>query len=455
MKKLVFINPVSKFRKGFLRTKTTKYVPLVYGILAALTPDNWDIEIIDENYDDFRFKEADLVGITAYTGSAYRAYKIAAEYRKKKIPVVMGGIHASMLPDEAGRYVDSVVVGEAESVWPGLLADFDNNRLKKLYTGRRLPLDRIPIARHDLFHENYTMGSVLTTRGCPFNCDFCTVSAFNGNKYRMRPVEHVLDELERIKQDKLFFIDDNIIGYSKSSKEHAKAIFKGMIDRGIKKSWWSQASLNFADDEELLQLAAESGCRLIFMGIESEKADALQSINKRLNKKIGSDKYKEAFDKIHKAGIAVLGSFIFGLETDTREDIIRRREYVLNSDIDAYQLGILTPMPGTKTFEKYTSEGRIFKNNYPEDWKYYSVEDVTFEPGSITSENLYEEMKTTWEILYGKKVVTKKFIKTLRLTGNLESAMWALSTNISYSNMRSDLFGTEPFKIEDIIGKPV
>ncbi len=452
MKKLLFINPVSRFRKGFLRTETTKYVPLAYGILAALTPDNWEIEIMDENYDDFRFKEADLVGITAYTNSAYRAYEIAAEYRKKKIPVVMGGIHASMLPAEAERYVDTVVIGEGESVWPQLIADFERNRMKKLYTGQRLPLEQIPIARHDLFHPKYAMGSVLTTRGCPFSCDFCTVTAFNGNKYRMRPVEHVLDELEQIKQEKVFFIDDNIVGYSKKSAEHAKAIFRGMIRRGMKKKWWSQASLNFADDPELLELAAESGCRLIFIGIESEQADALQTINKRLNKKIGADKYREAFEKIHKAGIAVLGSFIFGLETDTREDIVRRRNYVLNSDIDTYQLGILTPLPGTKTFEKYRSENRIFRNNYPEDWKYYSVEDVTFRPGRISAEELFEEMKNTWELLYGKKVITRKFIKTLRSTRNLESAVWALSTNISYSNMMCDLFGAEPFKIEDIIG---
>ncbi len=457
MKKIIFINPVSKLRKGFLRSDNTKYIPLVYGILAALTPDNFEIEIIDENFDEFSFKEADLVGITAYTSSANRAYQIAAEYRKRKIPVVMGGIHASMMPQEALRFVDAVVVGEAESVWRNVLSDFENNSLKNIYYGERLPLDKIPMPRYDLFNKKYEVGSVFTTRGCPFNCDFCTVTIFNGKKYRMRPVEDVLDNIEKVPQSKLFFIDDNIIGYSKQSKEHAKAIFKGMIERGIKKSWWSQASLNFAEDEELLSLASQSGCRLVFIGVESEKISALKSINKRLNANVGTDNYREAFDKIHKAGIAVLGSFIFGLDTDTKQDIIDRREYILHSNIDTYQLGILTPMPGTKIFNEFSAANRIFKNNYPEDWEYYSVEDVTFNPAKMTESELYDEMLKTWSLLYGKKTVTKKFIETLRATKNMEAAVWALSTNISYSSMAVDLpdnpLNIEPFKMEDIIGK--
>ncbi len=452
MKKLLFINPVSLLRKGFLRSENTKYPPLVYGILSALTPNDWEIKIIDENFDTFSFEEADLVGITAYTSSAYRAYQIAKEYRKKNIPVVMGGIHASMLPNEAQQYVDTVVIGEAESVWQQLIADFEKHKIQKIYRGERLPLDEIPIARHDLYHKDYAMGSVFTTRGCPFNCDFCSVTAFNGRKYRMRPVEYVLDELEQVKQDKFFFIDDNIIGYSKSSKAHAKAIFQGMINRGIKKTWFSQASFNFADDEELLQLAAESGCRFIFIGIESEKIDALKSVNKILNSRKGIDQYQHAFKKIHDAGIAILGSFIFGLETDTKQDVIDRGNYIQNNDIDAYQLGILTPMPGTKTYYDLKAQQRILKTNYPFDWQYYSVEDVTIIPGSIDIEDFINEMKIMVYKLYGKKVITRKFISTLRATHNMEAAVWALSTNISYRNMLSDMFEDKQFSIEDIIG---
>ncbi len=435
-----------------MRSAGTKYPPLVYGILAALTPDNWEIEILDENFEDFSFREADLVGLTGYTSSIFRAYEIAAVYREKSIPVIIGGIHASMLPKEAGRHADAVVVGEAESVWPTLIRDFENGKLQKLYHGTQLPLEQIPKARHELFNKDYFVGSLLTTRGCPFNCDFCTVTAFNGRKYRMRPVEDVLDELETIPQDKFFFIDDNIIGYSKQSREHAKAIFQGIIDRGIRKNWWSQASLNFADDPEILRLASESGCRLIFMGIESEKTAGLESTNKKLNLKVGVDKYEAAFKKIHDAGIAVLGSFIFGLDSDTVEDLENRKDFIINSSIDCYQAGILTPMPGTKTYTEFANQGRITHTDYPRDWQYYSVEDVTFKPAKMEGEQLKETMKKNWYELYGKKTMARKFMSTLRATRNIESAIWALSTNISYRNMGTDIYGLEKFTIESLIG---
>ena len=451
-KKLLFINPVSEFRRGFLRSAGTKYPPLVYGILAALTPDDWEIEILDENFEDFEFHKADLVGLTGYTSSIYRAYEIAAVYREKKIPVVMGGIHVSMMPKEAIEHADSVVVGEAESVWKNVIADFEKGKLQEFYYGSRLPLDQIPKAKHELFNKDYFVGSLLTTRGCPFDCSFCTVTAFNGSKYRMRPVEDVLDELETIPQDKFFFIDDNIIGYSKQSREHAKAIFQGIIDRGIKKHWWSQASLNFADDPEILRLAFESGCRLIFMGIESEKTEGLESTNKKLNLKVGVDKYEAAFKKIHDAGIAVLGSFIFGLDTDTVEDLENRKNYIINSSIDCYQAGILTPMPGTRTYKEFDQASRITHTNYPTDWQYYSVEDVTFKPEKMNGEQLKESMKKSWYELYGRKTMVRKFMKTLRATKNIDSAIWALSTNISYRNMATDLYGDEKFTIESLIG---
>ncbi|RLD43869.1 MAG: radical SAM protein [Bacteroidetes bacterium] len=452
MKKLLLINPVSEFRRGFLRSESAKFPPLVYGILAALTPDNWEIEILDENFDEFTFQEADLVGLTAYTSSIYRAYEIAAVYRKKNIPVVIGGVHVSMMPKEAIQYADSVVVGEAESVWKNVIADFENGKLQQFYYGTRLSLDQIPKAKHELFHKDYFIGSIMTTRGCPFDCSFCTVTAFNGSKYRMRPVENVLDELETIPQENFFFIDDNIIGYSKQSRDHAKAIFQGMIDRGIKKKWWSQASLNFADDPDLLKLAFESGCRMIFIGIESEKTEGLESTNKKLNLKIGVDKYETAFKRIHDAGIAILGSFIFGLETDTTRDLINRKDYIINSSIDCYQAAILTPMPGTQTFKQLSKENRISRNNYPFDWQYYSGEDIAFTPSKMSEKELLDIMKLNRYELYGKKTMIKKFIKTLRATRSTDAAVWAISSSISYRNMLMDIYGDERFTIESLIG---
>ena len=451
--KLLLINPVSEFRQGFLRSEITKYPPLAYGIIAALTPDNWEIEIIDENFDNFEFREADLVGLTGYTSSIYRAYQIADIYKKKNIPVVIGGVHVSMMPKEAKEYADSVVVGEVESCWADVIKDFDNNSLKPFYYGERLSLDNIPPIDYNLFNPNYKVSSTITTRGCPFDCEFCTVTAFNGSKYRMRPVENVLDELEKIPQEMFFFVDDNILGYSKTSKEHAKKIFQGIIDRGIKKYWWSQASLNFADDEEFLKLAFESGCRLIFIGIEAETTEGLISTNKTLNVKIGVDKYNDAFNKIRKAGISVLGSFIFGLDSDSEQDVINRKDYIINSDVDCFQTGILTPLPGTKTYKRFEKEGRIIKNNYPEDWQYYSVADVTFKPKKMKPERLKEIMDDNWTALYSKNTITRKFIKTLRTTKNMEASTWAIATNMSYRNIMHELFeGDTLFTIESLIG---
>ncbi|MCF6171648.1 MAG: B12-binding domain-containing radical SAM protein [Bacteroidales bacterium] len=453
-KKLLFINPVSRLHRDFLKTQTAKYPPLAFAILAALTPDNWEVELLDENFGDFSFRPADLVGFTAFTSSVYRAYEIAAIYREKGIPTILGGIHASMLPREAGEHVDSVLIGEAENIWKSVLKDAEKGKLKKYYHGSQANLDRLPKARFDLFHPDYVIGSIQTTRGCPFNCDFCTVTPFNGSKYRMRPVEDVLDEIESLPQDKFYIIDDNLIGYSKQSAEHAKAIFRGMIERKINKKWWSQSSMNFADDEEVIRLAADSGCQIIFLGIESEQEEGLESTNKKLNSRMGVDKYAEVFRRVHQAGISIIGSFIFGLDSDSEEDLRARKDYILNNDIDSYQTSILTPLPGSKTYKTFEREGRLTRTNYPFDWQYYTMQDVVIQPNKMSSETLETVMKENFKALFNKKTILRKFMKGLRLTKNAESAAWALSTNISYRNLTgAELFDEQYFTVEDLIGK--
>jgi len=453
-KKLLFINPVSLLRRNFLKTDTAKYPPLAFAILAALTPENWEVELLDENFEDFTYRPADLVAFTAFTSSVYRAYEIAAIYKEKNIPTILGGIHASMLPKEASEYMDSVVIGEAESIWKKVLIDAENGKLKRYYHGSQLPLDQLPKARFDLFHPDYVIGSIQTTRGCPFNCDFCTVTPFNGSKYRMRPVEDVLDEIESLPQDQFYIIDDNLIGYSKQSVEHAKALFRGMIERKINKKWWSQSSMNFADDEEVIQLASESGCQVIFLGIESEQIEGLESTNKKLNARMGVDKYAEVFQKIHKAGISIIGSFIFGLDSDTEEGLKARTAYILNNDIDSYQSSILTPLPGSKTYKLFEEEGRLTKTNYPFDWQYYTMQDVVIKPKKMSSKTLENVMNENWKALFNKKTMLQKFMKSLRLTKNAEAATWALSTNISYRNLlSSELFKEQYFSVEDLMGK--
>ena len=248
---------------------------MLFRSIAALTPPGWKVKIIDENFRNFSYYEADFVGFTAFSSTVSRAYELAKIYRDKGVPTVIGGIHASMCPEEAAEFVDSVVIGEAESIWPQVISDFEGKCLKRIYKGSLPDLIHSPKPRRELFHPGYIFASVQTTRGCPMNCDFCSVTAFNGSKYRNRPIDEVVDEMEEIPQKNIFILDDNIVGNTAGAQARAIELFRAMVDRGIKKDWIGQASLNVADNEEVLKYAAKSGCRMLFIGIESEREDQI------------------------------------------------------------------------------------------------------------------------------------------------------------------------------------
>jgi len=431
-KHLVLVNPVNPIRKGFLMRNLSTFPPLALAILASLTPDHWDISIIDENIKPFEFKKADLVGITSFTPSAPRAYEIAGIYRKIGIPVIMGGIHASMLPDEALGYVDCVVTGEAESIWGQVISDFENNCLKNRYQGVLLPMGGYPIPRHDLLSPEYSFSAVQTSRGCPMQCHFCSVSAFNGCKYRQRPINEILDELEVIPQKLLFFFDDNIIGYGKESQERAIELFKGIVKRKIKKHWVSQASINFADNPEVLKWAAKAGCKMIFLGLESETEDQLKEAGKQLNLKRGVDQYKQVIRKIHRYGISINAGFIFGMDQDSAASIRKRFDYMLKSSIDAFQTTILTPLPGTELFTKLANEGRLLFSNFPEDWCRYDYSESVIMPKQMQPEELNSIMRENHIRLYNRKSVRKRFYRSLFNILRFEPAWWGYVTNYNY-----------------------
>ncbi len=438
MKKLLLINPVNKARVGLTINKSSRFPPIGLGIVAALTPDNWVVEILDENFDEFQYQEADLVGITAFTASVNRAYEIAKLYRINKIPVVMGGIHASLQNEEAIQYVDSIVVGEAEGVWRQVIKDYENNNIQKIYKSEKLDLSKTPIARHDLFNKGYMFGSIQTARGCPMDCDFCSVTSFNGNTYRQRPIENVLDEMGKIPQKMIFIVDDNIIGHGKAASKRALNLFKGIINRGIKKEWFCQASLNIADNEEILKYAAKAGCRMVFIGLEAENDESLKDANKKLNLKMGVNSYETAFKKINKHGIAVLGAFIYGFDTDNYDVLENRTNFVIKSGVDVIQTTILTPLPGTRLFNKMFNEGRLLHTNYPSDWNYYDMTEAIFIPKLMEAVELNSCMKKC-NARVGK-AIGKKFFKTLVATKNFKTAMWALSSNINYQNVSKNQY---------------
>jgi radical SAM superfamily enzyme YgiQ (UPF0313 family) len=434
-RKLVLINPVNPARTGLTVNKSSRFPPLGLGIVAALTPEQWDVALVDENWEPFVYQDADLVGITAFTASANRAYEIAAAYRRRGVPVVMGGIHASMCPDEALRFVDAVVVGEAETAWPQVVADVEAGRLQRVYRGEWADMAGLPRPRRDLFHPGYIFASVQTSRGCPMDCEFCSVTAFNGRRYRRRPPEEVLDELETIPHKMLFFVDDNIIGYGEESREQALALFRGMVERGMDKWWFCQASLNFADDEEVLRWAGRAGCKMVFLGLEAEEVDALAEVNKRLNLRRGVESYAEAFRRIHRAGIAVLGAFIFGMDGDTPERLRRRAAYMVRSGVDVMQTTFLTPLPGTRLFERLRDEGRLLYSDFPRDWERYDMTEVTHRPQGMTPERLAQALTDANRRMYAWPVLLWKTARTLWETRNPMAAMFAWQSNVNYRNV--------------------
>jgi radical SAM superfamily enzyme YgiQ (UPF0313 family) len=434
-RRLLLVNPVNAVRAGFSENRSSRFPPLNLGIVAALTPRDWEIKLVDENVETLIYHEADLVGITAFTSAANRAYQIAGEYRARGIPVVMGGVHSSMRTVEALQFVDAVVTGEVETVWPQVIQDVQAGTLQPIYQGQWLDLADLPVARRDIYHGDYIFASIQTSRGCPLDCDFCSVTAYNGRRYRRRPPQQVLDEIETIPNKLLFFVDDNIIGYGSSCRQQALELFQGMVERGLQKSWFCQASINVADDSEILEWAGRAGCRMIFLGIEAEDEDALAQINKRLNLKRGPKGYAETFDRIHRAGIAVLGAFIFGMDGDTPEKLQRRADYMIQSDVDAMQATIMTPLPGTQLFDRLSREGRLLYTDFPRDWEHYSLTEVVHQPIGMEPGELLAVIQQCVQRVYEQRTLKQKAKRTLAATGNWEATEFAYQTNMNYRNI--------------------
>jgi radical SAM superfamily enzyme YgiQ (UPF0313 family) len=344
-------------------------------VLAGLTPPEWEISIIDENLgvpEYATLPRPDLVGITAFTSQANRAYEVADIYRRLGVPVVMGGIHATMCLDEVMARADAVVTGEAEGVWPQVLVDARNGRLKRLYEGGFAEIKDVRPARHDLLTRGYAFGAVQTTRGCPLNCSFCSVTAFNGARYRQRPIADVVREFQLIRERRVLVVDDNLIGTRAEHIARAKDLFRAMAQADLRKEWIAQATINLADDEELMALAAKAGCRGVFIGFESPTPEGLRELGKKFNLTKGRD-FRASVRRIQRHNILVVGSFILGLDVD--EPGIGRRIATVASHygVDNLNALFLTPLPGTRLWDQMKAENRIALDTFPEDWKYYTL----------------------------------------------------------------------------------
>lgn len=432
MRILLLIHPKTRLgAEGFGQTESWGLPPLSLAYIAALTPGHWKVRLVDEYVEkiDFAKEDADLVGISTYTSNAGRAYELSKMFCSRNIPVVLGGIHVSMVPDEAMDYADAVVVGEAESVWPGIIRDVESGNLKRRYDGARLPLENIPVPRRDLFSSRYEMDVVQTTRGCPFACEFCSVTAFNGAEYRQRPVQSVLDELATIKKKVVYFVDDNFFGVSEKHMARAFELCRGMIDRKMNKIWVTQTSINAASNKDLLKIAFASGCRGLYIGFESVGAESLAEMHKCVNLSIGLAGYRDAIRRIHECGICVIGAFILGNDHD-RSDVFRKTlDFVNKAGVDVPQFGFLTPFPGTRLFDRFTAENRIFCGTYPADWDQYDTDHVVFRSLNLDAAELVRGFDYIVRQRFSPLSVIRQGIKTLFATGNIVSTVLACNMN--------------------------
>jgi radical SAM superfamily enzyme YgiQ (UPF0313 family) len=359
--------------------KNIWFAHLTLTTLAALTPPDIDVQITDENVEPIDFQEdVDLVGITGMVMHAPRAYEIASRFRQRGIPVVMGGPHASSLALEAKEHVDAVVIGEAENVWGGLIEDLKKGCLKPFYKADTYcSMERMPYPRLELLKKNayMTVNCVQTTRGCPYQCDFCHVTHFFGKTYRCRPVDDVIEEVKRLQGEFIVFIDDNIAG----NRQYAKELFARL--KPLKKKWASQASITLSRDPELLKLAADSGCVSLFIGIESLSSENLKEVNKSFNR---ASQFEEGIKAIHDHDIMILAGLIFGLDHDDEGVFERTLRFCERNRIELPSFFLLTPLPGTPLFQRMESEGRLLHK----DWGKYNGATVVFKPRLMTEETL-------------------------------------------------------------------
>ncbi|MBP6872142.1 MAG: B12-binding domain-containing radical SAM protein [Bacteroidales bacterium] len=440
-RKLILVNPVNRVRIGFMNSEGTIAMPLGLGIVAALTPENWEVELVDEYFGEFTLKPADIVALTGFTPAAYRAYEIAAICRQAGIHTVMGGIHASMCPEEAARFVDTVFLGEAEGAWPALIDDFEAGRIKSRYDGGIVAVNDIASPRRDIFDRYpYVYDLLQTSRGCPMGCEFCSVTQMCGKTYREREINAVIADLEKTRRPLLFFVDDNLVNNKKGSEERAINLFKAMVDRGLTREWYSQAAVNFAANDEVLHWARKSGCYMVLMGIEAEKPQALKDVRKNLNLRLGTGNYDQVFKKMHRHGIGILASMIFAMDSDSVDGLYARRDFILKSSIDTYQCTVLTPLPGTILFDRMQAENKIVMNDYPSDWQQYDGMVATSRSATLEREEIEQAMRRIWMDLYHKETLRKKMFRTLWNTRSFKTAYRTYATGHNYGRMFLERF---------------
>ncbi len=398
-----------------IKTPSGLMIPqLALHILEGLTPPQHEVKIIEEEIEDVDLEaDCDLVGISCMTSNAPRAYYLSGEFRKRGKKVVLGGVHPTLLSEEALGYCDAVVVGECETVWEKLLIDFQEGKLQRIYHDESPCLDGYISMKYRKPAKNrlFNVIPLMTTRGCPYSCEFCCVSGLYGKKIRHIPIANIVRQLEQYNNKTYIFLDDNIIG----DPVYAKALFKAIKPFKIK--WVGQSSISFVQDTGLMKLAAESGCVGLFFGVESVSETQLSRMPKSIKQ---IEKIEEAVKKVKDIGIHFHASVVFGFDSDTKEIFPETLEFLNRNKIGTASLNILTPYAGTRVYEQFKKEKRLLTAN----WKYYDHSTVVFKPRNMTPDELQS----------GEIWVKKEFSKISsilkRLAGNLSHPLLYSAMNL-------------------------
>ena len=401
--RLTLIEPAMIKHAGYGEKPMFTFQPLTLNVLGGMVPPGVEVEVVDDRIESINYDQpTDLVGISVKTFSARRAYEIAAEYRLRDVPVVMGGHHPSLLPAEALEHADAIVVGEAESVWEKVLDDAKKRKMERVYRGERT--SRFPICRLNrtlIDVKKYIPITLMeTSRGCPFNCSFCSVTLFFGHTYRHRSPQSIVDEITKHNQKNFLFVDDNIVG----DPESAKALFRALIPLKIR--WLSQASISMTHDLELMDLMQQSGCAGILVGLESITPQSLKQIRKGWNAK---QSYAESLKIAREHGIAVVGSFILGLDDDNPAALEATLELAIREKLFAAMFNLLIPYPGTELYNVFQNEGRLL---HPRWWldPEYAYGKVVFRPRHFEPEELAEKRLELYRRFYGVGSILRRML---------------------------------------------
>jgi radical SAM superfamily enzyme YgiQ (UPF0313 family) len=410
--------PLYRHRGGIFK-RNLRYAPLTLTTLAAYVPPelNATIEILDEGIEDVDLNiEADLIGMTVITGSSMRAYTLADHFRSRGIPVVLGGPHITLIPEDAQPHADSIVVGYAEDTWPQLLHDFAAGKLKSRYDqAPNLSLANRPFPKREMMKKQHYLTTHVfeATRACVHSCDFCVVPTAWGLKPYLKPVEEVVEDIKNHWARKIIFIDLNLI----ADKEYAARLFEALIP--LKVNWFGLSTTLLGKDIPLLELAARSGCTGLLMGFESITPENLKRSLKGFN---SPAQYKDLTALLHKHGITLMACFTFGLDSDTPEIFMQTAKFAIEAGIDLPRYAIVTPFPNTGLYKRLEVEGRILTKN----WELYDAQHVVFQPKLMTPAQLYEGHEKAWKYTYSYNAMATRYLKS-----RIQTPVWWIA-NMGY-----------------------